>query len=652
MSLKKEGLLLKLNRKDPFIVKFASSISTVEKAKDSDDVYIVGYANTVNRDRAGDVIVKEAWEDKDALENYKKNPVILAYHDHSKPIGKMVEFNITDQGLEIKAKISKSAGDIYDLIKEGVLSTFSVGFGIKEAKYSPKDDTYYITKLELFEVSVVSVPCNQDSTFSVSKGMDIKDFEEFKTQLTPSQGDDNKGKQKMSFDLEKFKEEMSSMIASTVTTTVADAEKAKAEAEAKEAKAKADKAAKDKAAKEAAMEAAKSLVEEMESKMSTSNEAFAETVKAQQAEIANLKDEISQVIASRNKQFSYNPTARVMGGAISPLEKEIDDVVLLGMVTKTNMFETKFGKDHVTKVNTSSSIQVSSDSYETTFSTNLIRDIQAKLVVAPLFREISMPSANMTIPIQPGRQNANWVTAANYGTDASSGSELTTALTEITLTTYKLAAKSYITDETSEDAIIPLLPLIRANLVEAHANEIDRAFLLGDGTNKPSGLVTLANGVAASAATHVTTAKADGSVKVTAAMVHSARRKLGLYGVEMRDLALIISQEAYWDLIEDAEWANVNEVGAEQAVKLSGQVGQIYGLPVIVSNQFAAPAVDTAYAVIVNKTNFLVPRQRGATVRSDFDVEKDRRVIVATQRLNLAQLFADKGVVEIVYAAT
>lgn len=147
---------------------------------DTDELIIEGYANTVTKDRAGDVIPKTAWETSSALTNYQKNPVILAYHNHSMPIGSMVDFEVTELGLKIKARISKAAGHIYDLIKEGVLKTFSVGFGILDAEYDHKTDTYFITDVELQEVSVVSVPCNQDSTFSVAKSMEKGEFESFK----------------------------------------------------------------------------------------------------------------------------------------------------------------------------------------------------------------------------------------------------------------------------------------------------------------------------------------------------------------------------------------------------------------------------------------------------------------------------------------
>jgi len=154
--------------------------------EENDELIIEGYANTVTKDRAGDVIPKEAWETSNALANYQKNPVILAYHNHSMPIGSMIDFEVTELGLKIKAKISKGAGQVYNLIKDGVLRTFSVGFRILDAEYDHKSETYFIKDVELHEVSVVSVPCNQDSTFSVAKSMEKNEFKSFSESFKPS----------------------------------------------------------------------------------------------------------------------------------------------------------------------------------------------------------------------------------------------------------------------------------------------------------------------------------------------------------------------------------------------------------------------------------------------------------------------------------
>ena len=141
---------------------------------DDGGINIKGSASTNALDRAGDIINPEAWT-KGGLENYKGNPIILFNHDYNKPIGRATDLAVTDKGLDISAKISKAAGDITQLVKDGVLGAFSVGFRCKDSEYMTETDGYKIKDAELFEVSVVSVPCNQNATFGLAKSFDSMD---------------------------------------------------------------------------------------------------------------------------------------------------------------------------------------------------------------------------------------------------------------------------------------------------------------------------------------------------------------------------------------------------------------------------------------------------------------------------------------------
>jgi HK97 family phage prohead protease len=144
------------------------------KAQDSGKgVVIEGWANKAVIDRGGDIIPKSAWN----VENFKKNSIILFNHDKNFPIGKAVTIEARDEGLYVKAKISGSADPgisrIRDLIKEGVLNAFSVGFDSSDEVKSA-DGYNEIKAAELFEISVVSIPMNQDSLFSTTKFYDIE----------------------------------------------------------------------------------------------------------------------------------------------------------------------------------------------------------------------------------------------------------------------------------------------------------------------------------------------------------------------------------------------------------------------------------------------------------------------------------------------
>ena len=150
--------------------------STFKSLGETDDggVNIKGSASTNALDRAGDIIQPDAWT-KGGLESYKGNPIILFNHDYNKPIGRATDLSVTDNGLDISAKISKAAGDITQLVKDGVLGAFSVGFRCKDSEYMTETDGYKIKDAELFEVSVVSVPCNQNATFGLAKSFDSMD---------------------------------------------------------------------------------------------------------------------------------------------------------------------------------------------------------------------------------------------------------------------------------------------------------------------------------------------------------------------------------------------------------------------------------------------------------------------------------------------
>ena len=149
----------------------AKSINKKSKA-----LKIAGYANTTAKDRSGDVITAHAWAK--GVENFRRNPVLLYQHKHDCPIGKVNAIKVDKKGIFVEASVSEAAEKtqgVQTLIKDGALKSFSVGFRVKDGNYDREDDTMTITDVELLEVSVVSVPCNQDSLFSLAKSFDSDD---------------------------------------------------------------------------------------------------------------------------------------------------------------------------------------------------------------------------------------------------------------------------------------------------------------------------------------------------------------------------------------------------------------------------------------------------------------------------------------------
>jgi len=161
----------------------------------SGGVFIEGFANKATIDRGDEIITTDAWE----LDNFKRNPIILFNHGMDSlggtPVGKATEIKQTDQGLFLKVKLSNSQAPgikmVRDLVEERILKAFSVGFNPKQSDMIQIDgkDVRQISKAELFEVSIVGVPMNQDSLFDLSaKSLSTKSFHQLKGDILKAKG--------------------------------------------------------------------------------------------------------------------------------------------------------------------------------------------------------------------------------------------------------------------------------------------------------------------------------------------------------------------------------------------------------------------------------------------------------------------------------
>ena len=660
--------------------------STFKSLGETDDggVEIKGSASTNALDRAGDIIETEAWM-KGGLENFKNNPIILFNHNYDKPIGRAKDLQVTDGGLEISAKISKAAGDVTQLIKDGVLGAFSVGFRCKDSEYMTETDGYKIKDAELFEVSVVSVPCNQGATFGLSKSFDsMDDYNEFKQSFYKANSNDSadaveieqpNGAQaqemetnmsnekqapesKPEFDLDSFAQEAAEKAVAEYAMKQAE-QKAAEQKAAEEAEEKAAQEAEvQKAAEEAKQEEQKTIVQaglsgaeklmsDVESRVKDDYSNLEQVVKSLEAQLAEKSEEIMNIRESK-RVFSDR---QGQGDWKKAFEQDIVDAKFAGLATGKG-WDNDYAKSVMEKVNAHSGVGVSSADFEQVVSTNVERDIQNELVLAPLFREVPMTSANMIIPILPDSGYAEFASAQTasgsspHGNLAERGDTYGSPfggidMTERTLSTKKLISQSYLGNETEEDAILPILPLIRESMVRSHARAIENSILAGDdadgafGTSGASyeGLLHLARND--SDYTQSTTAFASDTV--TAAELLALRKNMGKYGVNPSEVVYVVSQTTYYQLLEDAEFQDANLVG-DMATKLNGEIGQVFGSRVLLCDEFAAAATGKFAAIAVYPRNYVIPRLRGVTIESDYEVANQRRVLVASQRIGFTDL--------------
>ena len=653
--------------------------STFKSLGETDDggINIKGSASTNGLDRAGDIIETEAWM-KGGLENFKGNPIILFNHDYNKPIGRATELEVTDKGLEISAKISKAAGDITQLVKDGVLGAFSVGFRCKDSEYMTETDGYKIKDAELFEVSVVSVPCNQGATFGLAKSFDsmddyrkyqkeilqanstaaadavkIEQPSEEKSSSTETDMSEERKSPETSIDLEAFAKKVAEDTATKIAMKQAEAkaaeEKAQQEAIQVEAEEKAVQEAKQEETRtivEAGLTGAEKLMNDLEARVNEKNEDLKTVVDSLEKQLAEKSEEIMSIRESKRTFAKGNG-----GDWKKDFENDIIDAKFAGLATGKG-WDNDYSKSIMQKVNEHSGTQVSSADFEQIVSTNIERDIQNELVLAPLFREIAMTSANMIIPILPDAGYAEFASAQTASGSSPHGNLETRGdtlgspytgvnLTERTLNTVKLISQSYLGNETEEDAIMPILPLIRESMVRSHARSIENAILAGNHDNGVYGSGAFEGLLAAADSdNHETSDGASGfaaSDAVTAADLLGMRKNMGKYGINPSEVVYIVSQDVYYNLLEDAEFQDANLVG-DMATKLSGEIGQVFGSRVIMCDEFATKAAGKYGAIAVYPRNYVMPRLRGVTIESDYEVANQRRVLVASQRLGFTDL--------------
>ena len=611
---------------------FTKQLPTVGESIDS--LYIEGYASTNDVDRSDDVIPTSVWEA--GIQNYLKNPIILAQHDHDDPIGRMVDYRIDSKGLWIKARIS-AAAEIFNLVKDEVVTAFSVGFRVLDAEYNAVAEVFVVKGLELVEISVVSVPCNQNTLFSLSKAFsDADEYKEFKSQFAPK-SESAKGLEssteangKSQKEVEMTQDEIKQMVAEATAKAMADQAAAKSLADAQEAQVQ----ARIKAAVALATPTetgAEKLLAEVEKRFA---EQATSTKSVLEGLTAALAEKSAEIEAIQKSKMTFSNEKQ---GEISYADKE--KAVMLATITGKSIQDTKFGKQLMEKTGA----HLPSATWELEVSMTMEAEVRRKLVIAPILRNVAMQTNVMTIPVNPEAGYATWVTNAQFGSSNSAGGNATHALKEITLNAYKVATNEYMAYEEEEDSLIALMPIVRDAMVRRTAKAIDKAFLLGAGSGSDP-----VKGLGVYAGVSATTGAV--ATPITVAKMRSLRKDLGALGLDPNEVTFIVNTDVYYNLLEDPVFQTMNQVGP-QATLLTGQIGNISNSPVLVSAELPSSTSGTNLAatttnigaIAVHTPNFIVGNQRGLRMDTQELVETQRRVLVASLRTGMTQIATNLG---------
>ena len=160
--------------------------------KDGHEKRVIRYTcSDASVDRAGDIIKQDGW----TIDNFRKNPVIMGFHDYSDfPVGSSIKTEVIEDKLKMNVMfatkdMNPKADMAFNMAKAGIMKAGSVGFAPIKF-HIPDDDErkefgmneqggIIFDKQELLEFSVCGVPANANAlTETIDKGIfSKKDFE-------------------------------------------------------------------------------------------------------------------------------------------------------------------------------------------------------------------------------------------------------------------------------------------------------------------------------------------------------------------------------------------------------------------------------------------------------------------------------------------
>lgn len=147
--------------------------------KEGENGVVEGYASTWTKtpDSYGDIVIKGAFTETLKKRKATGHPFPLCFnHDFDQIIGAVFEAYEDDYGLKISASFlnTPAAQEKRELVKEGIVWQFSFAYSVLGSEAPTEEEKKQgifqkLTKLDLYEVSLVPVPANQTAVVTEIK---------------------------------------------------------------------------------------------------------------------------------------------------------------------------------------------------------------------------------------------------------------------------------------------------------------------------------------------------------------------------------------------------------------------------------------------------------------------------------------------------
>jgi HK97 family phage major capsid protein len=257
--------------------------------------------------------------------------------------------------------------------------------------------------------------------------------------------------------------------------------------------------------------------------------------------------------------------------------------------------------------------------------------------VAPLFRDLQMPSATYELPVELADAIVYLTPENTTVHNQISYSSTNPTFTKSTLIAQKITGMTHLSGEIEEDSVIDIISYVVDNHAIAIAFALDQAILDGDadgthqdGITDPRDVRTAFDGLRKLALGVNSLSIDNGGTAITLAKMLEAKSAMGKYaqGTQLANLRWIVSGRTYSQL-ENLAFATTNN--NMQAFSYSnGQLAAVAGIPIItneiVRNDLASTGFYTgtgalSYALLVNTSRFVT----GTRASISFESEREPR---------------------------
>lgn len=279
---------------------------------------------------------------------------------------------------------------------------------------------------------------------------------------------------------------------------------------------------------------------------------------------------------------------------------------------------------------------------------SLHEKVRAAGKVAPLFAQINLPTNPWKWPLEGADATAYRVAEPTSDT-ATKVSASTPGTAAATFDAEILGGRILFSKSLEADSALAILPFSQAKLIRAFVDAEEKAILDGDsdGTHQDSD-------TQAAGATHASSAwdglrkralaeTTQATTTTSAANLAAIRKSMGKWGVNPMDCAYIVGVSSYLVLMTDSNLLTVDKLGPNATI-LNGQIGTLFGVPVIVSehvreNLNASGVYDgitttKTYALCVNRGEWAMGLRSPLAVEVDDSIYREtyQRVVVGFMR--------------------